>query len=225
MSNRNTPKYMQPCGAAGCPNLIGKKGGKGYCPRHYARLKRYGDATIILASDYYGTWSKCSVKECLAPVRSRFAELCMKHYHRKYRHGDVEANFDSISVRDQSEYQRTYAPDHPVAGPSGKTYVHRIVLYDAIGEGPHKCFWCKRIVMWRRGIDSPDALHADHLNGVRDDNRVDNLVPSCQDCNVARSSKRRHRILREKYGAWSVNDTIARLKTGRVERHFEEVES
>lgn len=89
MNNRTTPKYKQPCKAAGCLELVGIKGAKGYCPFHYRRLSKYGDAMIILPQDYYGTWGKCSVEGCIKPVRSRFAEWCKMHYHRWYRDGDA----------------------------------------------------------------------------------------------------------------------------------------
>lgn len=31
------------CAAAGCPSPVGDHGAKGYCPKHYKRLKRRGD--------------------------------------------------------------------------------------------------------------------------------------------------------------------------------------
>ena len=39
-------------------------------------------------------------------------------------------------------------------------------------------------------------MHVDHVNAVRDDNRIDNLVPSCPPCNQERGfekSKATHR--------------------------------
>ena len=73
---------------------------------------------------------------------------------------------------------------HPLAGPGkrGEVLEHRKVLYDLIGPGPHPCHWCGRSLEWGgvRGIN------VDHLNDVKDDNRPENLVPSCLNCNGRR---------------------------------------
>jgi hypothetical protein len=46
-------------------------------------------------------------------------------------------------------------PDHPLAGPKGTVFEHRMVLYDA-------------------GID-PTGYDVHHVNGDRSDNRIENL--------------------------------------------------
>ena len=93
----------------------------------------------------------------------------------------------------------------PLATGPGETqmrYVHRLVIEAFIGP-------------------CPDDHEAAHLNGNPSDNRLANLVPSCDSCNVARSAARRARVLREA-GAWSVNDTIADLRgfNGRKSERF-----
>lgn len=73
-------------------------------------------------------------------------------------------------------------PSHPLAKlKGGRVLEHRKVLYDAIGEGPHPCYWCARVLDW-------PALVVDHLNENKADNRRTNLVPSCNDCNRARGA-------------------------------------
>lgn len=81
-------------------------------------------------------------------------------------------------------YVYLYRPDHSIADKSGKVAEHRFVLFNAIGEGPHPCQWgCGRSVDW----GGKSGINVDHLNGDPSDNRLGNLVVSCQQCNKARA--------------------------------------
>lgn len=75
------------------------------------------------------------------------------------------------------------------------SYVHRVVLFDKIGYGPHLCFWCGRVLSW--GGTEAYSLHTDHMNGNKRDNRPQNLVPSCKSCNALELPARmeRYRVL------------------------------
>jgi len=55
------------------------------------------------------------------------------------------------------------------------------------------------------------GLYPDHVNGIGDDNRPENLVPSCMACNSGRGAQAKAATLRE-HGWWQVNDTIASLR-------------
>lgn len=86
-------------------------------------------------------------------------------------------------------YKQVRQPDHPLADRRGTLTEHRKVLYDAIGGGPHPCHWCGLALSWRshnQHKPKPDDLIVDHLNGDKLDNSRENLVPSCQACNVAK---------------------------------------
>lgn len=162
----------------------------------------------------------CTVQDCAKPARSALAELCPMHYHRKYRHGDVNALPSKIKTAPEGDYRQVNGKGHPLANKQGRVYEHRKVLFDAIGPGEHQCHWCHATVAWLP-YGTPGFLFVDHINERKDDNRLANLVPSCDSCNVARSAARRARVLREA-GAWSVNDTIADLRgfTGRKSERF-----
>jgi hypothetical protein len=101
-------------------------------------------------------------------------------------------------------YVRTTRRGHPVADSNGKVYVHRQVLYDEIGDGPHTCHWCKWDGLnWGINRDDPSGLVPDHLNSKRDDNRAENLVPTHSWCN-----NNRHTI--EQLGIpWSTFENVA----------------
>jgi hypothetical protein len=62
-----------------------------------------------------------------------------------------------------------------------KEYEHRRVLRAVIGDEPHPCHWCNRMLTW--GVD----LHVDHLDHDKLNNDPHNLVPSCQPCNNRRT--------------------------------------
>jgi 5-methylcytosine-specific restriction endonuclease McrA len=159
----------------------------------------------------------CAIDGCDKPTRSGAAEWCKMHYHRWYRHGSPHKMANAASAPrvqgSETKYKIKDMPGHPVAGACGKVYVHRLVLFDAIGPGPHRCHWCNRLVDWSQPSD-PDRLEVDHLNALKDDNRLANLVPSCGECNTNRGAQRRAELLRQA-GWWSNNDTIAR-SVGRI---------
>lgn len=163
----------------------------------------------------------CSVPECVRPPRSGTAQLCAMHYHRWYRHGDVTRTraTSGIRTRNGTQYRTVQAPGHPLAMRNGKAYEHRKVLFDAIGPGVHPCHWCHLLVAWERPRGATDALQPDHLNGQRDDNRPENLVPSCVSCNVARGQQTYSEALRAA-GWFSGHDTVAALRAPGRKKHL-----
>lgn len=65
--------------------------------------------------------------------------------------------------------------------------LHRMILYDAIGPGPHSCHWCNSMVEWRPGGRcGPGVLVVDHIDFNPRNNSIENLVPSCAKCNATR---------------------------------------
>jgi hypothetical protein len=141
----------------------------------------------------------CSVSDCESPVEAM--GMCSLHYERvrtggsadgapreargpvKYRHLSVDGYW-VIKASD----------DHPLVAystrtPSRRAWLaeHRVVLFDAIGPGAHPCHWCARPVRWDRSwAKAIDGLVVDHLNDVKTDNRIENLVASCGVCNSHR---------------------------------------
>lgn len=165
----------------------------------------------------------CTWEACTKPARSRSAKLCPQHYHRIYRHGDANKTANAPTTPSASpgrRYRTAYAPRHALAMANGNVYVHRRVLYDILGPGEHPCHWCGVPVHWSTRGDKL-GLYPDHVNGLGDDNRAENLVPSCLSCNSGRGAQARSAELKRN-GWWSGHDTIARLSRGGRREPIEE---
>jgi hypothetical protein len=70
---------------------------------------------------------------------------------------------------------------------------HRVVLYDKIGPGAHKCHWCGCTVRWYPRLQShlrpKDYLIVDHKDSWSLNNNPNNLIPCCSSCNTSRGCK------------------------------------
>jgi len=129
--------------------------------------------------------SVCQFKGCASSdIWAR--GLCSRHYQHWRRYGSLEAEKRAGKVTlDEDGYVKW----------RGRS-VHRIVLFQHIGWGPHLCHWCGAHVNWTegaRGSGSWDGvLVVDHMDHDRANNRPSNLVPACFKCNVGRTKKRAH---------------------------------
>jgi uncharacterized protein YjcR len=78
---------------------------------------------------------------------------------------------------------RVFDRRHPLAiGRKPRVTEHRMVLWRKLRGDDAPCHWCGKWLRWN--ID----LETDHLNSIRDDNRPENLVPSCGRCNSMRAA-------------------------------------
>lgn len=107
----------------------------------------------------------------------------VREMHRRYR----EANEGHTYEDSVTGYVLYIGYNHPAATPSGVSRYHRIVLWDKLQGQDAPCHWCGGMVTWSLSFpESQDALVVDHLNGIRNDNRPENLVPSHNRCNLGR---------------------------------------
>lgn len=132
----------------------------------------------------------CSIDDCESPVFAR--GICAKHYARVVRHGSP----DAVTLPQRKEvlksYRMLHKQVHPLADAIGDVYEHRVVLYDAIGDGEHPCHWCGRLVAWH-AEEPRDRLVVDHVDEIKYNNDLTNLVPSCVRCNSLRLGHYKHR--------------------------------
>ncbi len=133
---------------------------RGYCQTHYERFRKDGVAGGPIQR--YGA-SGCAVGGCELPHRS--GGYCQRHYMRVWKTGDpgpVESTRrwkpDRV-VSPRDGYARIRMPEHSRADKSGMVLEHIPVLEAVLG----------RPIDWAAG----EQVH--HVNGVKDDNRPENL--------------------------------------------------
>lgn len=127
----------------------------GLCNAHYQRLLKHGDVRAdqpVLAR----TGGACRVDGCSKPLAAR--GCCSTHYYRLRKFGSTalpdRQPARTITVRG---YVVVRLPDHAMANSGGLVFEHRLVMAQALGRNllPH------------------ENVH--HVNGVKTDNRLDNL--------------------------------------------------
>lgn len=141
----------------------------------------------------------CEVSVCDRPAKTR--GLCGAHYERQRLSGSTRSD-EPLQPRTgngsitKTGYRQVRRTGHILSGSSGDVLEHRVVLFDAIGYGPHLCHWCGLAINWSKEKPSsrcPHLLVVDHLDGDRLNNDLSNLVPSCQPCNWRRAEIWRYR--------------------------------
>lgn len=144
-----------PCPVAGCD---GRRRSPGVpCSMHEARVKRHGDTGTVLRPQSMDGAS-CAVEGCDEHAVAKM--LCATHYWRVRTHGSVELPQRESRARwriDDQGYRVRYWPDHPCANRGGRVKEHAVVMAAMLG----------------RPLRPEETVH--HRNGVRHDNRPENL--------------------------------------------------
>jgi hypothetical protein len=155
---------------------IGRGTDRAYCSKacadavaqqqHLKRLEGYGP---------------CTTEGCSGKISRPAYKLCESCYCRLRRKGSVGKRIPTYTHQSWRGYVSKWNPTHPLSGKGQMVGEHRMLLYDAIGDGPHPCFWCGIQLRW---LD----IVVDHLNEIKSDNRMENLVVACNSCNRARGA-------------------------------------
>jgi hypothetical protein len=144
------------CSLDDCDNPILSRG---LCRLHYERLRRTGTTDPPIRRRAARQRRVCGVAGCSRKHEAK--GLCSGHYERWKKTGDVgDAVLGSRGRAPtiiRRGYHFTYVPDHPNANGQGYVLTHRLVMADHLG----------------RALLPSEEVH--HRNGIRDDNRLENL--------------------------------------------------
>lgn len=167
--------------------------GRGWCGKHYRRWRLYGNPDTV--HRHYSTTGRCEVPDC---ERKPSGRHCKMHASRLARRGTFDPAPRTGRHTNAAGYELIKTSGHPVAQKNGWAYEHRVVLFDAIGDGPHPCHWCGKMLRWdARHRRDADYLIVDHLDNDPANNERANLAPACNRCNTVGSYViKRERVIR-----------------------------
>lgn len=145
-----------PCKVEDCKR---PRQGKGYCSNHYTKFRKWGDALGGPGSGRKVQHEFCTIENC--GKKHSAQGLCMMHYRRVALYGDANAKPGRERKRNRTinntGYVVIYNPEHPNSTLGGNVLEHRLVMAEVLG----------------RPLERWEQVH--HKNGVRHDNRIENL--------------------------------------------------
>lgn len=152
---RGTPV---PCDVAGCDNPATERG---WCHGHYLRWTRDDDVKATEPLSRRTQPERCTATGCERPTRAR--GYCSAHYKRVLKHGDPRAEIPLRIQEGQGGLNHGY---RSVAVPSEL----RHLTHGESWVGEHRLAMARHL---GRPLHPDEVVH--HRNGVRTDNRIENL--------------------------------------------------
>jgi hypothetical protein len=104
----------------------------------------------------FGTWNNFVVASGFKPYKPYLSELALKN-RSLAKKGKRSSNWKGGKHTDKFGYVQVWKPEHPNARMGGYIHEHRLVMSEKLG----------------RPLERYENVH--HINGKRDDNRLENL--------------------------------------------------
>jgi len=145
-----------PCNVEDCDQ---PRRGKGYCANHYTKFRKWGDPLNGPGSGRKVQHETCTIENCGKPHTSQ--GMCQMHYRRNALYGDPhivhEPTRSGSKTINANGYVVFYEPEHPNSTLGGNILEHRKIMAQHLG----------------RPLSDTEQVH--HKNGIRHDNRIENL--------------------------------------------------
>jgi predicted HTH domain antitoxin len=151
---------------------------------YYENKTSFGEVCQILQMSFYAlkrlfTENNLQLRSSGEAIRLAYS----KHSKMGFKKGDGNPRFNGYKTHvDRTGYVRVYKPDHPKSGVNGYVFEHILAWEDA------------------HGIPLPDDWTVHHLNGIKHDNRPENLagMPSRAHRYILAEKAKRIRLLENK---------------------------
>ena len=145
-----------PCTVEGCDRLAEARG---WCGMHYMRWRTHGDPKKTVKVFDRPADAPCEADGCSNPSKPKLRGMCRDHHLDARHRGDVAYHQSARPLRKQIRggYIVVWLPTHPNAQREGYILEHRLVMSEKLG----------------RPLLPSEIVH--HRNGIRDDNRPENL--------------------------------------------------
>lgn len=132
---------------------------RGMCAMHDKRMRTHGTLDQVNKPGGLIKNRICEIKDCKKKHVAR--GLCQMHYRRNYLYKNANTlknkKWENKKGLNSYGYVIMYKPEHPNARPGGFIFEHRYVMSEYLG----------------RPLRKGENVH--HINGNRQDNRIENL--------------------------------------------------